>query len=366
MCGLMKSRFVIALFLASVSSLFGRSYVGNDPTPPAMGCGPAEDPCASCAQIWPSRGPDWIITPNGGPCVACGFDLYITIDFLYWTAREDQLTFAIQEPIQTVSGVPSVSSRGTAYQPDWGFGPGYKLGFGSLYDHDGWDIYAEYTSFSKETGSRSAKADANERLTIKPAALLSPAQEISAKWKLEFGRVDLSLGRNFFISRYLKLKPFFGLMGTWQKQSFPVETTPIDPTGEAFLFSNHMDYWGVGIRAGLDTSWHATKSISLVADTAISGVWQGFDVHTKVEALPSGIVFTDYSSQFHAINPALEFLIGIRWETWFCCDRFHFSMEGGWELQWWANQNHFACYLCEDRLGSLYLQGLTARVRFDF
>ena len=119
-------------------------------------CCPAPDPCAKCAQIWPTRGPDWIITPGAGPCVARGFDVYITVDFIYWTAREDHLGFAFK---QTVDANNSVVSRGNVSQPDWNFRPGFKVGLGFMYNHDGWDAGANYTWFRGRNTKKSVTSD---------------------------------------------------------------------------------------------------------------------------------------------------------------------------------------------------------------
>ncbi|NGX39128.1 MAG: hypothetical protein KR126chlam1_00449 [Chlamydiae bacterium] len=357
--------YTLILFIGT-SPLFGASRTCDPCACPESSCCPPPDPCAKCAQIWPCRGPDWIITPNGGPCVACGMDVHITAEFLYWTAREDQLTFVLKESLEMIESQTSVASQGHASQPDWQFDPGFKVGLGILYDHDGWDIYANYTWFRVCTSKKKVSADENERLTIKPLITIDNPSSVTAQWRLEFNTVDLELGRNFFISRCLKLRPHVGLKGTWQKQDYPIETVGRTAMDRDFSFTNEMDYWGVGLRAGLDTSWHWSRCISVFGDIAVSALWQGYDVDTKVVAEPPRTVAIDFTSNCHVVNPVVELLLGLRWETWFCCELYHFSAEGGWEIQWWNDQNRFSNFYPGDLLGDLFLQGLTLKFRLDF
>ena len=179
------------------------------------------------------------------------------------------------------------------------------------------------------------------------------------------------LGRNFFISRYLKLRPNFGLKGTWQKQDYVIisQGGTIPSIGED---QNKLDYWGVGIRAGFDTTWHLTRCYSILGNVAVAGLWERFDVDRILRNYPvdpaaaAPQTLQDLENKIDTIKPVLELFIGARWETWFCCDRYHVAADAGWEIQWWSNQNQFFTPVLESKLGDLYFQGLTARIRLDF
>ncbi|NGX38105.1 MAG: hypothetical protein K1000chlam2_01276 [Chlamydiae bacterium] len=361
-------------------------FIGATPLFSNDDCCPAPDPCDKCAQIWPSRGPDWIITPSAGPCVSKGFDANITADFIYWTAREDHLGFALKESIQTQpDGQITQTDRGRVIHPDWNFEPGFKIGVGYLYDHDGWDIQATYTWLRVRNTKNSVSIDDlnTERILevggFGVFAGLSDVTEASGRWQLDFNVVDLELGRNFFISRYLKLHPHFGLKGTWQDQDYQV-----DALGVAQEFQvqdnratsenkHHLEYWGIGILAGLDTTWHFNRCTSFLGNIRVSALWERFEVDNKstrallvpqVGNSPVTILYAE--NDFRTIKPVLELFLGLRWETWFCCDGYHFSIEGGWEEQWWSDQNQFFEPTINSREGDLNLQGFTVKMRLDF
>ncbi len=323
-----------------------------------------------------SCSPTWMVTPDAGPCVCRGWDTHLTVEFIYWTAREDHLAFAFKEPTES-SG--TVTGQGRVFDPDWNFEPGFKIGFGVLQNHDGWDVYANYTWLRVRNTKKTIDSDDPITEQITPIGTfgagggLSNIDQISARWQLDFNVVDLELGRNFFISQCLTLRPYFGLKGTWQDQDFLTNSRGIFESilsvGET---KDCLDYWGVGILAGLDSAWHLTRSLSFLGEVAVSALWERFKVDSKSSNAPIVVgmrepfTFLNVENNFFTIKPILELYLGLRWETWFCCDSYHFSFEGGWEIQWWADQNQFFSTIHESRLGDLYLQGVTLKIRLDF
>ncbi len=377
------------------------------PPPPCEPCCPPRDPCANCAQLWPTRGPDWIITPNAGPCVSCGVDMFVTAEFIYWTAHEDHLGYVLStgtnsgssnQPTATTPDIPG----GKVFHPDFKFKPGFKVGLGFLTDHDGWDVYVNYTwlHYNNIKGNASSGDGDNDADDTSVALFdeivginglggkggVSNPDTASAKWKLNFNVIDLELGRNFYVSRNLYLRPYVGFKGTWQKQHFDVEmvgTTSFSSGGGGGgnttvasdgTSTNSVKYWGIGLRSGLDTAWHFTKSFSLVGEAAVSLLWEQFKSHrfdTAAFTPPTGgadlfISNINVSDNFHTINPVFELYMALRWESWFCCDNYHLSIEAGWEEQFWNEQNQFVQIAVETREGDLSLQGFTLKFRFDF
>ena len=168
------------------------------------------------------------------------------------------------------------------------------------------------------------------------------------------------------------LRPFFGLKGTWQKQTLHVNFATVATPGDMASMRNRMKIWGVGILAGLDTSWHLTRSLSLFGNIAASALWEQFKVNRLDREVFLGsntsISFVNLMDRFHIVRPVFEWMLGLRWEAWFYCDTYHFAAEAGWEEQIWFSQNMFirmpGSGSCHD--GDLTLQGLTLKFRLDF
>lgn len=312
------------------------------------------------------------ITPSAGPRVINGYGVFLTGDYLYWTANEDNLEFAVSganiNNASTLSVDVLPTKTGKTYEPHFRFHSGFKAGIGFDFGHDKWDMYINYTWFNSHSNSKSAIRNGFEPLvnlvpvgSATPYALLNAA---TMKWKLNYFNVfDVELGRNMYISKFLSLRPFFGVKGTWQKQTYKLNYQFTDvPTINS---ENKNSFWGVGLLAGVNTTWHLAGTWSLFADLALSSLWGVFHVKREDENPFTETSYYNSKKSFHSIKPVIELGAGIRKEQWFNKDRFHLAVQAGWEQQVWFSQNQFDFYTAP-REGDLTLQGFTGKVRFDF
>lgn len=324
-----------------------------------------------------------VITPSAGPRVDHGIDVFMTADFLYWTARMDGLGYVHTGASAGTTNAP----KGKTRYPDWRWKPGFKVGLGLNIPHDGWDVYAEYTWLH----SSAWDSLDNNQLGVFPIWNISNLvyfadsvyniEYAKANWNLSFNTIDLSLGRNYFISRYLTLRPFVGFKGAWNNQDYHVNYLFVtDETTSRGKMKNDQSYWGIGLRSGLNTAWHFTQAWSIYGDLSLSILWSQFDVRrTDIRndsrngggenSPPVGIDIATFNTKnsFHTLKGVLELGIGMRGEWWFCEDRYHFLIQGGWEEHLWINHNQLVKALAsQSQPGDLILQGLTIKARFDF
>ncbi|MCH9630954.1 MAG: hypothetical protein S4CHLAM37_09650 [Chlamydiia bacterium] len=364
-----------------------------------------------------------VITPNASPVVQHGVDVFISADFIYWTGRMDGLGYAYTGDllgteaedaafINQPAGVNVAPGRVHYVKRKWD--PGFKVAIGLDLGHDGWDLGAEYTWFrTKPSGSLTAGTDLGTSIIptfqSSPVAVQNVSEagnnlvigDASAKYRLHFNAIDLSLGRNFFVSPRLTTRPHFGLKGTWQTQRFKpkydnITGTVVEEPGDgnvittsisnAFYHHNFkQNYWGVGIRTGMDTSWQFTKSFGIYGNWALSALWGQFDTKRKDTTqstetitnttdpdsdetntvLPSRMV--DVTNKFHTLSPVLELALGLRYDYWFSDNDYRFRIQAGWEEQVWFDQNQlFDIQVLTPLTGNLIFQGFTLKVRFDF
>lgn len=371
------------------------------PCPPKPCCIPTccpeivEDCCAfnKCP-------PTCQVTPNAGPRVNGGADLFFTAAFTWWTAHEDGLAFAYIEEdfipgVATTAQVPTT----TVAIPDFKWKPGFKVGAGLDFCHDGWDVYLDYTWFHSMNNRKSISVDPAGTPDVSDGYWLVNAPylqdvllPIAAHFRLDFYETvtgnlalkwnifDLELGRNFYISRRIKLRPHFGLKGMWARQTFNLvldNKSNNGATNSISTMNNKIKNWGIGVRAGLDTAWQFCESFSLIGEIAATGLWEQFKVHRidATDILITTVIGTagtspssvNYQYNFYSLRPVIEWFLGLRWEMWTCGDDFHFEFDAGWETQLWFSQNQFLRIEClEADHGDLAFQGLTVRARFDF
>lgn len=312
------------------------------------------------------------ITPAAGPRVIDGIDVFIAGDYLYWTAREDNLEYASTG--YTNDSTTSVSS-GLGKTPSFHYRSGFKAELGFNFGHDAWDTLFNYTWFQSNNNKSSITADYDDGLTPSLATFINLGvldffNGASTNWSLHFNTLDWELGRNCYISKYVSLRPFVGLKGSWQKQTFHNQYEgEISDAPFSYNNSNSCSYWGVGIRSGLNTSWHLSGSWSLFGDLALSALWSTFhssrqDSYSISHGTPVDPV--KQKENVSTLSPVLELSIGLRKDCWFFQDRLHISAQAGWEEQVWWDINRLPLDFGFARGGNLYLQGLTARLRLDF
>ncbi|GAB4187601.1 MAG: hypothetical protein Tsb0015_06510 [Simkaniaceae bacterium] len=320
------------------------------------------------------------ILPSAGPFAICGTNLFITADFIYWTARLDGLGYAMTGKASQPNVVNA--KQGKIFHPEDKFRPGFKAGIGAKFHCDVWDIYANFTYLQIHNTKSSVSAPSNPSTILEDLwAIQSPPvggqivlTKASGKWSLKFNVLDLELGRNFFVSPRLALRPFIGAKGTWQDQDYDVVyhgNTLINDGSFRSKITQDLCFTGGGLRAGVNSSWLLGCNLSLFGNAAFSTIWGQFDVvrRQKQKAITppgSDLLSLDMYNRFHTNKAVLELAAGIRYDIPLYCKRYNLRFQAGWEQQHWFSQNQFIRLLEESAHGDLVLHGLTLEGRFDF
>jgi len=333
------------------------------------------------------------ITPNAMPIIQHGFNAYVTADFIYWTGRLDTLNYAhtgLSRPNEASPSFKGISEPGSEIGVDHKLSPGFKAGVGLSLGHDGWDTYFQYTWLHSHASSTSEQTTALWKFA--PGSIFSNDFSLigtsSGQWHLHFNTMDWELGREYFISPHLLLRPFIGLKGTWQRQTYNIDYDNIsqaDATGGglfnatstgSYSINNKQYFWGIGPRIGLNSSWQFNRNWGLFGDIAWSTLWSYFtdsriDTAKEVSAFSyqrqagTPTIVANERSRFHSVFPVLELALGARWDYWFLDDDYRIRIQAAWEEQVWFDQNHFIDGTFS-RYGALTLQGLTLAFRLDF
>jgi hypothetical protein len=311
------------------------------------------------------------VTPSAGPRVIDGCGVFVTGDYLYWTARQDNMQYAATG---FTNDTTESTRPGTVAQLKFKFRTGFKAGIGFSFGHDLWDMALNYTWFQSNhnKGSVSGEESLGLTPTFTPFVTLGTAAyflEASSVWRLHFNALDLDLGRNFYISKFLSLRPFIGLKGSLQNQHNTSAYSGVNGSGTFdYVRKLSSSFVGMGIRTGCNMGWHLAGTWSIYGDVALSSLWGDFETKRKdsVEQSDATVVPVSNVGHFHTATPVLELALGLRKDQWFCNNRFHFSAQAGWEEQIWFDQNQLPGNQGLALGGNLVLQGLTVRLRFDF
>jgi hypothetical protein len=318
-----------------------------------------------------------VITPLVAPQPKQTAKVEATADFIWWKSYLGNMEYAWAGVFDNqLVQVPDSPSKGNIKTPDFDFAPGFKIGLGVVFLHDGWDLYANYTWLANQEEKTSVIGQSGVGLIslfpTTPSSLVTQAiAKATCTWEQKFNVLDLELGRNFFISRYLTLKPFFGLKFDWIEEEFEERYFGHPNTrGQLIDLMRKERVFGVGIRAGLDTVWHFTRNWGLYGDFAVTALWSDFHTIIKEQTFFSNdFVPNDAINSYEKIQqvtPVYEASLGLIYMLWFNKDRYLFYTKLGWEEQVWVHYNQIIPANFNIKAGNLSLHGLTAEVGFTF
>jgi Legionella pneumophila major outer membrane protein precursor len=436
------------------------------------------------------------ITPPARPVVKDGVDLFVSGDFLWWKAEQDNLQY-----VATVNAGAPVCDTTTSYYlqsyklrnhaPQYKYDPGFRVGIGYNMPYDGWDLFVNWTRFYTSASDKrcacpveaissaspcdfnacntccptnpcggcnqccfpalavgtstsaccpsSPCGDCNQCCSSSssssccftqccpsepcgncnqccsslscndcclpccpccevcyegccPTALvpsLSPLDSnfsfgpdmAKAKWRLHFNTLDGEIGREFFLSKHLTMRPFFGIRGAWINQKlktqYHYDVTAVDPGFFGFTSSEihrgevntcttfKNNFTGVGPRIGFNTLWMIGSGFGFYANAAISLLWGEFDVKANTNMafcaaldsvefpldldtgsteLSMTTVINDcarlkFKDEFHSTKAATDLALGIQWQGSFADDRVGLMIQIGYDNHIFFNQN---------------------------
>ncbi len=335
------------------------------------------------------------ITPEAKPNTeGQSWNPIVTADFIYWKAYSQGLAYAYDGVSNAPSAVPPSASSGKVMRPTFDWEPGFKLGFGNKFAHDGWDAYVQYTWLHADadddeeetnccvTTCSSSKSDYWLATNACPEAVLASCE--GAKWKLNsFNVLDFEVGRNFYMSKFLTMRPFGGLKFSWQRQKYNVAYddilfvgdqggTPssniVIPLASDIELKLKQKEFGVGLRAGMNTAWYFCKWLGAYGDFALTGLWNHFKENRTVSvASPTGTFNSEViKDKVYDVTGVIEIGLGLFFDWAWHDDDYMLSLAAGWETQVWLNQNNFIYLMNNNAPGNLSFQGFTLELAFGF
>ncbi|VHO00711.1 Lpg1974 family pore-forming outer membrane protein [Candidatus Rhabdochlamydia sp. T3358] len=310
--------------------------------------------CFSCLET------NGMINPPGMPLTRNGWDFQISADALLWQLQEDSLLYAVES---TTLSLPVGNDR-VKQKYNWGF----RVGLDYTLPHDNWDIAATWTHLISNRHGRSTATAGN--VLRKPGLILSAATvgftTASAKYHNRLEQISLNTGREFFVSKWVTLRPFFGLRADWLRQRLRASYSGIatNPT-DIQATQRRNKWWGIGIESGLNTQWSFCGGFSVYGNVA-GAIEYGLAKQTLSE---SGITNYSFKDSYRICRPVIDLQLGLGWDYNFCEDRFHLGLKLGWENHVYFNQSLLfgpTPVLGSAPLGDLTYQGWTLHANFDF
>jgi hypothetical protein len=284
---------------------------------------------------------------------------YTEAAFIYWQAEEDGLDYAIREAL---TGSQNFVEKIKDLNFEWS--PGFQVGGGYRFSYDNWDFRLLWTwlySDAESSISQDIKFGEPMFSSWESASLGQLVTHAKAKWNLHYNTLDFEIGKNYFISRKIALRPHIGLRGAIIDQdyrasyqgAFRTQASPIQLPQNFSIVPTQMkasnDFMGLGTRLGAGSQWHFNKHWNLTASIAAALLYGHFDVDQKyngktIQAVTKATAHlldavTQSDRDFNRIRANLEAAIGLQWETCFNEGRQRLAIETGYQLNEWFRQN---------------------------
>lgn len=324
------------------------------------------------------RGANGMINPPARPVVKDGCDFWIQGEGLFMQPTEDGLSLAIP----TDASVSYVDGRIHNAKYDWSWG--FRVGAGYNMPHDGWDLMFGWTWFRAQDHNHKDRV-VNENMLgtqMVPAtanADVSNLDRASAHLHLQINMADLEMGREFFVSKWLTLRPHLGFRGAWVRRTFDPKYTggSIAPAGASDDVYRKNSISGFGILGGLDSQWGLGSGWSFYGNFALSMIYGR--QHTSLKEYTStansnpGTERWDGRNHWTAVRPITDLAIGLRWDHLFADDQYRVRFQVGWEqllfFGFGQDMNFYdstAIAANGNQAGDLGLSGISFQARFDF
>jgi hypothetical protein len=332
------------------------------------------------------KGSNGMINPPARPEVKDGYNFFVTADLLYWNYHVDGVPYCIESRSTAGNRIVDGTVENAHFDWDWGF----KVGLGYNMAHDGWDVYLNWTRFHPEKSRRAESAPSGGAMGTLFTTQVAPdgtgsvaAPEVvnhaDVSYRMRMDLVDLELGREFFVSKHLTLRPFVGLRYARIDQKLDVDYKGGETLGATRKWEIDLknNFWGLGLRTGLNSQWGFGGGWSIYGDIGISLLYGVFHIDNDQEDEPVlsglGTDVIDVGNSWRTTKAVTDLALGLRWDHLFDGDRYAIGIQAGWEHHMFFEQNQMMRFVDDVYMGQfvanqgdLSTQGWTLEVRFDF
>jgi len=250
------------------------------------------------------KGAGGMINPQGRPQVRDGADLFIFADLLYWNAHQNGMNVAVEQKDPSVSFTQRLNdSEVMDLRGKWNWGFRTGLGYNTM--HDGWDLKLTWLRF---TDTAHKLRDGKGKDIFYPTQTMAEmsgtfgfaasADKVRGYWGFNLNQLDLDMGREFFVSKWLTLRPHVGLRTDWIHQKFNssyynLSSSALRPD---VTVEQKDHWWGLGLAGGLDTQWGLGNGWSIFGNAAAAIVYGFHQMHIE-----------DANEKIHAPHNEVEY-----------------------------------------------------------
>lgn len=302
-------------------------------------------------------------TAEAGPMIVDGYDVTIGLGAIYQSAALAGTDYAYTDQGRTTTTTDFIPFDGSIKEPEsaWAWGINAMLGFN--FERDGWDLRLTNSYY-----------DTNETNTIEAGygGVIVPSRvvpelvyadggsyplvvcaEAQSRLGVAYDLLGIELGRDYFVSSHLALRPNYGLLASWLWNDQKIDYSGDPITALTILQHNiykvhdRSEWFGIGPQFGLGSTWGLGKGFSIFADTKGALMYGRFKTtHSEEILFANSTAETedyslDMSSNSRRIVPYVQSILGVSYSCFSDDNKNHFLFRLGYNVQFFFNANQF-------------------------
>lgn len=282
-------------------------------------------------------------TAEAGPKIVDGYDVTLGIGVIYQTATMGGTEFAYSENDVTAD-LPHDGDLAESGD-SWAWGVNAMIGFD--FERDGWDVKITNSYFdtddstSVSSGFGGAVVPLRVLSTIIPGECFEYSSEARSNLNITYDLLGLELGRNYFVSEHLSMRPNYGLLASWVWSTNKISYSGGDFLNENSVYTrDHSNWFGIGPQFGLNTSWGLGKGIAIFADTKGALMYGRFKVqHEEHYSLSTDNPDVEISAYGHRLIPYVQAILGLSYNFFSDNNKNSFTLRAGYNVQFFLGAN---------------------------
>lgn len=255
----------------------------------------------------------------------------------------------------------ALPASGDILEPSFGLDWGITAGVGYYFQNKNWALKTRFDWIpARGNGSQSVNGSDNiipiniwrEQFFADLGADLGVAGSGRSHFKIDYFNLNLDLDKALYIDKNFTLEPHIGVKvsfiydrvtstfsGNGSDTSLAEQT---DLNNNILTRKQKSNFWGVGPSMGFNSDWNIKGPLSLFFEgtgSILVGKSLAQD-YVYYSALVSSQT-TSFSPNLPVLSPALQGLIGLKYEKNFCNDAQKIMIKLGWDNSFYWNQwNH--------------------------
>lgn len=328
------------------------------------------------------------VTPSYDPLPGNQVDVGLSLEFLWWYNKVTETTYATKRVVGA-NLVPLLAEKKESFDAKWN--PGLRVGLSFAGFRDGWDLQLNWTYYHSNQNRQNATAPlpadpvppGTEGYTSKWLSNLLLFSQMNAHLQLLWNQIDLTMGRKFWIGKWLVVHPFMGLRGFDSHLDFRVKGTQPETLGAISMMSaSHpkQSFFAVGLLTGSELSWYFHPNGYLKGGMGLSLLYGKNKIKNRYDQ--NNVILATGESSFliagqmttydaYQTQTIIDLGMGLGWEKICFSETIRLDFSVSWENHYLV---HFNRLLPVDVYGegrqpgggNLTLSGLVVRGRIDF